>query len=238
MKFRATLLLLIVGAAGQTPAAPKPVNIFPPYLTVDMFVAEYRGLPHPSVPGSGSAYVLHHAQGYLAGVADVGQGRSWCFPPGINEADVGKLALEAVEKTSAKPTDRRSNSLPTYAGKILHEQFTAKFPYNGNCVFTSHLTGEEFARRLTGGVGNSSMPSSDQSSDATNQQRYAEGYLAGVIDSTQGVSWCAPRKLKPMEVESRMLTELDRRMARGPLSENAAPLLLTLFNEKFPCPQK
>lgn len=233
MKFRATLLLLTIGASGQAPAAPEHRNIFPPYLTVDMFVAEYRGLPHPSVPGAGSSYVLHHAQGYLAGVTDVGQGRSWCFV--TKEANTGKWALGELEKNSQKITERHLDLLPSSAGKILREQLAAKFPTDGNCVFTPYLTGEEFIRQLTG---SSSVPSSGHGSDATNKQRYAEGYLAGVIDSTQGVSWCAPQKLKPMEVESRMLTELDKRMARGPLTVNAAPLLLTLFNEKFPCPQK
>ena len=235
MRFRATLLLLTTGAAGLAPAAPEHGNIFPPYLTVDMFVAEYRGLPHPSVPGAGSPYVLHHAQGYLAGVTDIGQGRSWCFPTGTKDARARDWALAELETKTSKITERGLNLLPSSAGKILHEQLAAKFPTGAHCVFTPHLTGEEFIRQLTE---NSSMPSSGQSSDATNKQRYAEGYLAGVIDSTQGVSWCAPQKLKPMEVESRMLTELDKRMATGPLPDNAAPLLLTLFNEKFPCPQK
>lgn len=237
MKFRATLLLLTVGATGQAPAAPDHGSIFPPYLTVDMFVAEYGGLPHPSVPGSGSSYVLHHAQGYLAGVIDVGQNRSWCYPTGTMEANAGKWALGELEKKSSKVTERRLNLPPSSAGKILYEHLAEKFPTGGKCLFTPHLTGDEFIRQLTGQIGDSSTPSSGQNSDATNKQRYAEGYLAGVIDSTQGVSWCAPRKLKPMEVESRMLTELDKRMAADPLPDNAAQLLLTLFNEKFPCPQ-
>ncbi len=237
MKYRATLLLLILGAYGQVAAAPKYSNTFPPYLTVDMFVAEYRGLPHPSVPGSGSPYVRHHAQGYLAGVADVSQGRTWCLPSDMGAGKAGELAVAELAKMSPKPAERRPDALPPYAGKILLEQFSAKFPTNGNCVVTPHLTGDEFIRLLTGRIGKSPATSSDQSADATNKQRYAEGYLAGVIDSTQGNSWCAPQKLKPMEVESRMLTELDKRIARGPIAQNAAPLLLALFNEKFPCPQ-
>lgn len=237
MKARTAFVMLAMAACCHAGAAPKHRNIFPPYLTVDMFVAEYRGTPHPSVPGSGSPYVLHHAQGYLAGVADVSQSRTWCLPPDVAAEKADDLVVSELTKMLPELAKRPSGSLPPYAGPFLLEQYAAKFPVNGDCAFTPHLTGDEFINQLIGELEKSGVAKSKKSAHATNKQRYAEGYLAGVIDATQGRSWCAPSRLKPMEVESRMLTELDKRKALGPIPDNAAPLLLELYNAKFPCPQ-
>jgi hypothetical protein len=237
MKARAAFLTLALAACWHAGAAPKHRNIFPPYLTVDMFVAEYRGTPHPSVPGSGSTYVLHHAQGYLAGVADVSQSRTWCLPPNLATDQANDLVVLELAKMLPALAKRPRGAPPPYAGPLLLEQYAAKFPVKGDCAFTPHLTGDEFINQLMGGIEKSGVAKSKTSDHATDKQRYAEGYLAGVIDATQGSSWCAPSRLKPMEVASRMLTELDKRKALGPIHDNAAPVLLELYNATFPCPQ-
>lgn len=214
-------------------AAPKQHSNFPPFLTVDMFVAEYRGTPHPSVSGSGSSYVLHHAQGYLAGVADVSQSQTWCLPPGLGTSEAAEVVVLELAKTLPNHAKRSHRSRSPYAGPSLLAIYAARFPVNGSCTFTPYLTGDAFLRQLNATSGAESTIK-DQTID---KQRYAEGYLAGVIDATQGGSWCAPRRLKPMEVESRVLTEIDKHAAVYSIRGNAASLLLELFNAKFPCSQ-
>lgn len=214
-------------------AAPKQHNKFPPFLTVDMFVAEYGGTPHPSVSGSGSSYVLHHAQGYLAGVADVSQSHTWCLPEGMGPAEAAEVVVMELAGTLPNQATGLHGALSPNAGRSLLARYAARFPINGRCTFQPYLTGDEFLRQLTG----THWTESKMNDQTIDKQRYAEGYLAGVIDSTQGGSWCAPRRLKPMEVESRVLTEMDKRKAVSSIRVNAASLLLELFNAKFPCPR-
>lgn len=236
MPYRAVIFML-AAASWHAATAAEHRSTFPPYLTLDMFIAEFRGTPHPSVPGSGSPYVRHHAQGYLAGVVDISQGETWCLPTGVEPAKADDLVVADVAKLMPTLAKRPADSLPPYAGPLLLEQYAAKFPLAASCTFTPRLTGDVFIAQLVGEAARPGKSNWDQSPETTNKQRYAEGYIAGVIDATQGRSWCAPRRLKPMAVQSGVLTELDKAKARGRLPSNAAQFLLVLFNAKFPCPQ-
>ncbi|WP_343026001.1 Rap1a/Tai family immunity protein [Massilia sp. MP_M2] len=72
-----------------------------------------------------------------------------------------------------------------------------------------------------------------QQPDAAFQQRYAEGYQAGVVDATQGRLWCAPPGMKPLEIDDRIWDELRGRA--GSMPGNAAAELIALYVARFPC---
>src|SRR5690606_30143970 len=55
-------------------------------------------------------------------------------------------------------------------------------------VFPWHLSGNDFVAQVSGQPG---IDKWHQSPTAAYQQRYAEGYQAGVVDATQGKLWCA-----------------------------------------------
>ena len=57
-------------------------------------------------------------------------------------------------------------------------------------VFPWHLSGNDFVVQVSGQPG---VDKWHQSPAAAYQQRYAEGYQAGVVDATQGRLWCAPQ---------------------------------------------
>lgn len=232
-KGRSLAFIVSVTACLNTQAVPQHRHIFPPYLTIEMFLAEYGGSPHPSVPGAGSQYVFQHAHGYLDGLKDVSHGRNWCVPRDRRE---DAADLEAIAGLSDSLQMQSSTARPpSYAARALVEQYAAKSPLSGECATASRLTGDQFLSLITT---QKLAPNGDLTpriEHQNNQQRYAEGYLAGVIDATQGSSWCAPNRLKPLEVESSVLTEMDKRKTLGPLPENAALLLLTMYKAKFPC---
>lgn len=206
-------------------------DFFPPYLTAEIFIAEYRGTPHPAAPGAGSAYNAAHAAGYLAAVADLGHGRTWCLPSGTAPAEADSQVVTALSHKVAS----EHRSLPTHAGALLLAQYAASFPLKNDCMARSRLSASAFLTQLTGVGQNTPSRTTLDSSQTSQLQRYAEGYSAGVIDATQGSSWCAPRRLKPMAVESRMLSELDRRHGAGKLSGNAGAILLDIYESIFPC---
>ncbi|GAA0421302.1 hypothetical protein GCM10009094_26990 [Massilia aurea] len=63
-------------------------------------------------------------------------------------------------------------------------------------TFTWHLSGDRCVAKVAGQPG---VDKWSQQPDAAFQQRYAEGYQAGVVDATQGRLWCAPPGMKPLE---------------------------------------
>lgn len=97
-------------------------------------------------------------------------------------------------------------------------------------VLPWHLTGDSFVTQMSGQPG---VDKWHQSPNAAFQQRYAEGYQAGVVDATQGRLWCAPPGLKPAEVNERVWSELRGRA--GSMPGNAAVELVALYVAKFPC---
>lgn len=91
-------------------------------------------------------------------------------------------------------------------------------------VFPWHLSGNDFVAQVSG---------KNQRPDAAYQQRYAEGYQAGVVDATQGRLWCAPPGMKPTEVDDRIWAELRKRA--GTMPGSAADELVQLYVARFPC---
>lgn len=93
-------------------------------------------------------------------------------------------------------------------------------------VFPWHLTGDDLVAHQMGDKW-------QMDAEATIKRRYAEGYQAGVVDATQGKSWCAPDRMKPGEVDDRIWGELKKR--RGSMPGNAADVLVELYAARFPC---
>lgn len=127
--------------------------------------------------------------------------------------------------------------MPGIASALLLEQYTAKFPARDPaCTFKPQLTGDEFVIRLIGDLRKPGVNKWNQDPETGNKQRYAEGYVGGVVDATQGNSWCATRRIKPHELDERGWGELVDR-PHGSMPGNAATLLLEQFIKKYPCPQ-
>lgn len=97
-------------------------------------------------------------------------------------------------------------------------------------VFPWHLTGDSFVTQVSGQPG---VDKWHQRPDLAYQQRYAEGYQAGVVDATQGRLWCAPPGMKPQEVDDRIWDELRGRA--GAMPGSAAAELVALYAARFPC---
>lgn len=99
-------------------------------------------------------------------------------------------------------------------------------------VFPWHLSGNDFVTQVSGQPG---VDKWSQSPAATYQQRYAEGYQAGVVDATQGRLWCAPPGMKPTEVDDRIWEAMRSRA--GSMPGSAAVELVRLYAARFPCPE-
>ncbi|MFL6672401.1 MAG: Rap1a/Tai family immunity protein [Massilia sp.] len=93
-------------------------------------------------------------------------------------------------------------------------------------IFPWHLSGDDLVAQQMGNKWT-------QDANASAQRRYAEGYQAGVVDATQGKSWCAPDRMKPGEVDDRIWGELKKR--RGAMPGSAAGVLVELYAARFPC---
>jgi hypothetical protein len=98
-------------------------------------------------------------------------------------------------------------------------------------VYPWHLSGNDLVQHLVGEPG---VTKARQSAQALYDQRYAEGYQAGVVDATQGRLWCAPPGMKPGEVDDRIWGKLRGRA--GSMPRSAADELIGLYAERFPCP--
>lgn len=65
-------------------------------------------------------------------------------------------------------------------------------------------------------------------------QRYAQGYLAGVADAAQGRQWCDTGRLKTLEIDAQVVTELKKLPARARQGD-AATLIVAILARRFPC---
>ena len=233
---------MLVAACLPATAAPLAKHRLPPHLTADEFVSQYRG--QPGTPGW--EVDQRYAQGYLAGVVDVSQGRvwwldvaegrsTWCVPRGADPAKADEQVVAGLAQLLPKLAKRPHGSLPAYAGPALLKQYAAKFPTavdTCTITFKPHLTGDELLSHQLVAPGQTKWA---QTGAETLKREYAAGYQAGVVDTTQGHAWtwCAPSRLKPAEVNDRVWTEMKKRS--GSMPGNGAIVLLELYTARFPC---
>lgn len=94
-----------------------------------------------------------------------------------------------------------------------------------------HFTGVELAAALAG-----RMPS--EMRDAQLGKRfsasYAQAYIMGVADQTQGTLWCTRSGVLPHELKDRVHTYLSD-LPASRLDENAAPLVSEALRRSFAC---
>lgn len=195
----------------------------PPHMTGDQFLDELRARP-----GTPRLFDQYYARGYMAGVADATQGVTWCLPTNLPPETADEQVLEQLAK-------RPSDSMPGIASALLLEQYRTNFPKLAThaCDIRPRLTGNDYQSKAAGNrrtAGNNGVP--DQ--EVEQQARFSNGYLGGVIDATQGKSWCAPARIKPSELDAIGYWALVDQ-APGSIPGNAATLLLQHFIAKYPC---
>lgn len=94
-------------------------------------------------------------------------------------------------------------------------------------IFPAHLSSTEFIRQWRGAPG---YPA-EWPPQVQGEKAYAEGYLAAVVDLTQGSQWCSPARMEPGERDDRAITAV----AKSPTNSNAAKALLDAYVARFPC---
>lgn len=225
-------LLLLTATTLRLVAAPKAEPRYYPFLAIDTFVEAYRGAPQP-----GGTQL--HAQGYAAAVVDLSQNRTWCPPGGIDPGGLEAGAVAALASSLPDLGKQPDKPLLVAAAPHLLAEYVSRYPSKaGACPFTPRMSGAAFAQGLfgAGGPGNVAPPLG-QSADAWKRERFARGYLAGVIDASQGRSACPQPYLKPVEVLSDALGDLREHLAHRAAQTNAAVLMAELLTARFPCEQ-
>lgn len=82
--------------------------------------------------------------------------------------------------------------------------------------------------------GQTGVPLHEQSADAYIKTQFADGYLAGVADSTQGAAWCDKGKVKIDEINSMVIAEL-RKLPSMNQNQSAAQAAIRVLAARFPC---
>ncbi|KVM75271.1 hypothetical protein WJ60_33625 [Burkholderia ubonensis] len=78
------------------------------------------------------------------------------------------------------------------------------------------------------------MSRADNNPYANAERHVMTGYLAGVVDSTEGKDWCDTGRVKSGEIDSEVLGEL-RKLPRDALKVGAAGLIVNVLRQKYPC---
>lgn len=96
---------------------------------------------------------------------------------------------------------------------------------------TWHFTGVELAAALEG-----RMPSAFHDASLRRQfsSAYAQAYVAGIADQTQGALWCSPTGVLPHELKDRVYSYLTK-LPASRLEENAGPLVSEALHQSFAC---
>ena len=71
-------------------------------------------------------------------------------------------------------------------------------------------------------------------SDVIEERRRAEFFLIGVLDATEGVSWCDYRWFKTITIDERIYVDLNK-MPRGQMTGRAARTINQILAQRFPC---
>lgn len=71
-------------------------------------------------------------------------------------------------------------------------------------------------------------------SKSVEERRYAELYLLGVLDATEGLSWCDYRTFKTVTVGEEIYLGF-KGLAKSEEDRRAAHVIARILGEKFPC---
>jgi len=96
---------------------------------------------------------------------------------------------------------------------------------------TWHFTGAELAAALEG-----RMPSEVGGASLRRQfsSSYAQAYVLGIADQTQGTVWCTRTGVLPHELKDRVYSYLST-LPASRLDENAGPLVSEALRQSFAC---
>lgn len=68
-------------------------------------------------------------------------------------------------------------------------------------------------------------------------RRYAEMYLLGVLDSTEGSIWCDYKTYKTITIDEVLFVEF-KKLTSDDLKERASKVIANILKRKFPCRSK
>ncbi|MGE8452276.1 MAG: Rap1a/Tai family immunity protein [Pseudomonadales bacterium] len=96
---------------------------------------------------------------------------------------------------------------------------------------TWHFTGAELAAALEG-----RMPSEFRDASLRREfaSSYAQAYVVGIADQTQGTVWCTSTGVLPHELKDRVYSYLST-LPASRLEENAGPLVSEALHQSFAC---
>ncbi|MEM8798993.1 MAG: Rap1a/Tai family immunity protein [Pseudomonadota bacterium] len=66
------------------------------------------------------------------------------------------------------------------------------------------------------------------------QRRFAEMYLAGILDASEGVQWCSYSRALPHILEEMAISSLQEAMQKRP-QDRAARAIVSKIQSTFPC---
>ncbi|WP_241051502.1 Rap1a/Tai family immunity protein [Achromobacter xylosoxidans] len=97
---------------------------------------------------------------------------------------------------------------------------------------TWHFTGAELVAALEG-----RMPSEIRDASLGRQfsSSYAQAYVLGIADQTQGTAWCTRGGVLPHELKDRVYSYLSS-LPASRLGGNAGPLVSEALRQSFACP--
>lgn len=66
------------------------------------------------------------------------------------------------------------------------------------------------------------------------ERHYAELYLLGVLDATEGISWCSYKKLKTITIQEIIFEEL-KNIAPQKTNERASKIIVEILSKRHAC---
>ena len=74
-------------------------------------------------------------------------------------------------------------------------------------------------------------------SDVPDERKNAELYLLGVMDVTEGKSWCDYRTFKTITLRERIFEEF-KKLDSGQFNERASKVIENILSQRYPCGRK
>ncbi len=65
-------------------------------------------------------------------------------------------------------------------------------------------------------------------------RRYAEMYLTGVLDASEGVSWCDYKRYKTITIDETLFVAFQK-LPDARQSERASSVIVSILKDNFPC---
>lgn len=111
-------------------------------------------------------------------------------------------------------------SSTSYAGGYTAD-FTKSLPDNQSIIYENvNLSASDYFKALI--------------SDAIEKRRYAELYLLGVLDATEGTIWCDYKTFKTITIDEVLFTNF-KKLTDNELNDRASSVIKKILSKEFPC---